>query len=92
MIWFAGALIVDDELREILQCVGGLSVPAAGLDDNTDLFSAGLSSLATVNVMLAIEQKFDVEIPDELLTRRTFQTLASLRNTLGELRSGIVVA
>ena len=83
---------MDDELRVILQSFGGLSVPADRLDDNADLFSAGLSSLATVNVMLAIEQKFEIEIPDELLTRRTFSTLASLRNTVNNLRPRIVAA
>ncbi len=83
---------MDDELRLILQSFGGLSVPADRLDDDADLFCAGLSSLATVNVMLAIEQKFEIEIPDELLTRRTFRTLASLRNTVNDLRSRIVAA
>lgn len=83
---------MDDELRLILQSFGGLSIPADRLDDHTDLFAAGLSSLATVNVMLAIEQKFSIEIPDELLTRRTFQTLASLRATVSDLRSPVVPA
>lgn len=83
---------MDNELRIILQSFGGLSVPVDRLDDQADLFSAGLSSLATVNVMLAIEQKFDIEIPDELLTRRTFQTLASLQSVVGELRSRIAAA
>ena len=92
MAELTGDLIVEEELRVILQSYGGLSVPVDSLDENTDLFAAGLSSLATVNVMLAIEQKFGIEIPDELLTRRTFQTLASLRNTVGELCTGVAAA
>ena len=83
---------MDNELRVILQSCGGLSVPVDRLDDSADLYVAGLSSLATVNVMLAIEQKFAIEIPDELLTRRTFQTLASLRSTVSDLRSRALTA
>ena len=83
---------MDDELRGILRSFGGLSVPVDRLDEEADLFAAGLSSLATVNVMLALEQRFAIEIPDELLTRRTFQTLASLRRTVDSLQSGVVTA
>ncbi len=83
---------MDDELRGILKSFGGLSVPVDRLEEEADLFAAGLSSLATVNVMLALEQRFMIEIPDEFLTRRTFQTIASLRRTVNALRSGVVTA
>ena len=83
---------MDDELSGILRSFGGLSVPVDRLDEETDLFAAGLSSLATVNVMLALEQRFAIEIPDELLTRRTFQTLASLRRVVDSLRPRVVTA
>ena len=83
---------MNDELRRVLQVAGGLSVPVDQLDEDSDLFAAGLSSLATVNVMLAIEQRFAIEIPDELLTRRTFRSLASLRRTVESLRSGVLTA
>ena len=83
---------MNDELRRVLQVAGALSVPVDQLDEDSDLFAAGLSSLATVNVMLAIEQRFAIEIPDELLTRRTFRSLASLRRTVESLRSGVLTA
>jgi acyl carrier protein len=83
---------MNDELRDILSTFGGLSVSADSLGDDADLFAAGLSSLATVNVMLAIEQRFDIEIPDDLLTRKTFQTIASLTKIIGELRVGALPA
>ena len=78
---------MDEELRRILRLQGGLSIPISQLADEADLYAAGLSSLATVNVMLAIEHCFAIEIPDDLLTRRTFQTLSSLRRTVLDLQA-----
>ena len=83
---------MDDEIRKVLRSVGGLSVHVDGLKEDTDLFLAGLSSLATVNVMLALEHRFSIEIPDELLTRRTFQTLGSLKKTVKALRAEVAPA
>ena len=34
-----------------------------------DLYAAGMTSHASVNVMLALEDAFDIEFPDELLTK-----------------------
>jgi acyl carrier protein len=50
----------------------------AELGDEADLFSAGLTSHATVNVMLAIEDALGIEFPDELLNRSTFVSIESL--------------
>jgi acyl carrier protein len=42
-----------------------------------DLYELGLTSHASVNVMLALEDEFDIEFPDEVLKKSTF---ASVRN------------
>jgi acyl carrier protein len=70
--------VYRDQIREILSKQGYLSVEVASLADDSDLYAAGLTSLITVNVLLAIEDRFDVEFPDELLSRRTFQTIGAL--------------
>jgi len=36
--------------------------------------------------MLALENAFDVEFPDEMLTRSTFASIASIRNALEQLQ------
>ena len=81
---------MDEELRRILQAHGGLSTSIDRLGEEADLYAAGLNSLATVNVMLAIEHRFSIEIPDDLLTRRTFQTLSALRRTVSKLQAEMV--
>jgi acyl carrier protein len=59
-------------------------VSAVGVDD--DLYQAGMSSHASVNVMLALEEAFDVEFPDELLTRSVFETIASIERAVERLK------
>lgn len=65
-------------IRTILSEVARLDVPVDSLDDQADLYAAGLSSLATVHVMLAMENQFGIEIPDHLLTRQLFRSISSL--------------
>jgi acyl carrier protein len=83
---------MEDQLRRILNEVGGLAVPAASIASDGDLFAAGLTSFATVSVMLAIEDCFEVEIPDELVNRATFRTIAKLAEVVMALQSGSVAA
>ena len=59
---------------------------AVGADE--DLAEAGLSSLDTVNLMLAVEAEFDVKIPDRDMTPANFRTVARI----GALVSTLVKA
>jgi acyl carrier protein len=72
-------------IRDILARHGRLSVDVGTLRDDSDLYRAGLTSLATVNVMLALEEHFDVEFPDALLTRKSFASLESIADAVAEL-------
>ncbi|NPD65150.1 acyl carrier protein [Lichenicola cladoniae] len=81
---------MENRIRDILSKVGRLPVPVGGIGIDDDLYDAGLSSLASVNVMLAIEQAFDIEFPDQLLTRRSFQTIRSLTGVVDALKSSAV--
>ncbi len=66
------------ELRHILSETACLDVPVETLSDADDLYAAGLSSLGTVRVMLAIEEAFGIEVPGELITFELFQSVDSL--------------
>jgi acyl carrier protein len=73
---------MTDEIRQIVADNGKLPVDVATLTEEDDLFDAGMTSHANVNVMLALEDVYDVEFPEELLRRSTFQTLAAIRDTI----------
>jgi acyl carrier protein len=78
----------SDIIREIVAEHARLRVDVASLDDDADLYEAGLTSLSTVNLMLALEERFDVEFLDRMLRRRTFQSIGSLAEAIAELKGG----
>ena len=77
--------MINDRVREIVIQQGQLPVDAAQVSDNADLYALGLSSLRTVNIMLALEDEFDVEFPDESLSRRTFESVLSIAEAIEDL-------
>jgi acyl carrier protein len=81
---------IDDRIRAVLTAHGRLPVAASGLKEGDDLYQRGLSSHASVNVMLALEDAFDVEFPDSLLRRDTFRSVESIRGALESLGVAVV--
>jgi acyl carrier protein len=69
----------------VLKNAGCLQVDVDQLADDADLYAAGLNSHATVNLMLALEDAFDVELPDRLLRRRTFSSVGAIAEALSEI-------
>ena len=77
----------DSEIRAVLRDHARLPVDVESLDTDTDLFAAGMSSHASVNVMLALEDTFDVEFPDAMLKRSVFESISAIDSALSELRA-----
>ncbi len=73
------------QIRDVLAQHGHLMSAATTLAEDQNLYIAGLTSHASVNVMLALEEEFDVEFPDMLLKRSTFESISSLRSALDSL-------
>ena len=76
---------MHDRIRSIVGEHGRLSVSIDQLDDDASLYQAGLTSHASVNLMLAIEESFGIEFPERMLRRRTFESIASIAAAVGEL-------
>lgn len=76
---------MKQKIRDILAKHGGLPVPVDTLADDADLYAAGLSSFASVQVMLGIEEAFDVEFPDNLLNRKSFQSVDAITKAVSSL-------
>jgi acyl carrier protein len=76
------------EIRQILKEHGRLATDPTTLADDADLYQAGMTSHASVNVMLALEGHFDVEFPDAMLKRGVFSSIASIREALETLTAG----
>src|SRR5690606_41883690 len=50
--------------------------------DAADLYAAGLSSFASVQLMLGLEEAFDIEFPDHMLNRKSFASIAAIEATV----------
>jgi acyl carrier protein len=79
---------LDETIRSVLKTQGRLAEDPDTLGDKDDLYMSGLSSHASVNVMLALENEFDVEFPVEMLTKATFQSISNVRAALEKLGVG----
>jgi acyl carrier protein len=81
--WSRETSPVDDSqtptrIRTILSNHGRLGRDAMQLAEHDDLYAAGMTSLASVNVMLALENEFSVEFPDQMLNRSMFMSIAAI--------------
>lgn len=75
-----------ETIRRLVDEQGRLAVTTAPLDDNADLYASGLTSFAAVQLMLALEEAFDVEFPDRMLNRKSFASITAIADCLRELK------
>jgi acyl carrier protein len=78
---------MDETIREVLTEHGRLAVDAESIDENADLFAAGMTSHASVNVMLALEDAFDIEFSEKMLRKSTFESIAAIRAGVTEMQA-----
>ncbi len=71
-----------ETIRTLLAQHGKLATDVNMIGKDQSLYAAGLTSHASVNVMLAIEDEYDIEFPERLLKRATFETIGNLSEAL----------
>lgn len=74
-----------DEIRNLILQYAKLSCDAAAVADDADLFDLGMTSLTSVDLMLALENHFDVEFPTEMLRRATFRSMLAIEQSIRKL-------
>lgn len=77
-----------EKIRETLRQYARLNRDVNGIAENADLYACGLTSHATVNLMLGLEDAFQVEFPERMLRRRTFESITNIRESIVELTAG----
>lgn len=75
-------ITMSDQIRAVLAEYGRLPVEIETVADDDDLYRAGLTSHASVNVMLGLEDAFDIEFPDDLLRKNTFESIDAISAAL----------
>ena len=53
---------------------------------STDLYQAGMTSYASVALMIAVENEFELEFPDAMLSRNVFESIDSIANAIENLQ------
>lgn len=76
---------MEERIKAVLTAYGRLPSSVDDLGGSDDLYRAGLTSHASVNVMLGLEDEFDVEFPDSMLRKSTFESIQSIESALREL-------
>lgn len=74
-----------ERVRSLVADHGGLAVDVADLAADADLYRAGMSSFASVQLMLALEEAFDIEFPESMLSPRTFSSLTAIQSAVSQL-------
>ena len=74
-----------DRIRRILKEHARLEADIESLGDGDDLYGAGMTSFASVNVMLALEEEFDIEFPDNMLRRSVFESVTAISSAVQSL-------
>lgn len=71
-------LEIERGVREVLLACANLPVDATAIEGTASLYDAGMTSHSTVRVMLGLEDRFDLEFPDEYLERSIFAQVDSI--------------
>lgn len=71
-----------ERIRQVVKDHAGLRVPLDQLTDSTDLYRAGMNSHASVLLMVALENEFELEFPDGLLSRDVFESIDAIAEAI----------
>lgn len=77
-----------ERVRRVVESCAQIPGGLASLAPDASLYDAGMSSRASVTVMIALEAEFDLEFPDELLNRNVFESIASIAAAIEKIRTG----
>ena len=72
--------ITPEEKKRVLLQILSSEILEEGtrIDENTDLHEAGLDSMATMQLLIRIEQRFGTQIPASKLTKENLSTVNNL--------------
>lgn len=65
-------------VRLVLREAVTLAKPPEELEDNGDLYALGLSSFDLISLLVALESRFGIEFPKEMMERGTFASVDAI--------------
>jgi acyl carrier protein len=78
--------MIASEIRTILKAHSRIGPALDGLGDDANLFTAGMTSLASVDVILALEETLGIEFADHMMHRKTFESVNAIATAIASLK------
>lgn len=77
------------EIRSIVIEQAQLPIEAQKISDTMDLDEAGITSLGRMNVILALEDRYQITFPDEMMTRKNFSSITAMSKAVDTVLSKV---
>lgn len=76
----ASDLSIESRIKEVIVRSLTLSISPDEIDSDAQLFGGGLglNSIATMEIIVGIEEEFDIEVPDEDLRVELFDSVKAM--------------
>lgn len=78
---------VEERIRKVVSRQTPIGSAADTVNALQNLWELGIDSLASVRMMIGIEEEFGIQFPESLLTRSTFENIASIAGAVRGLLS-----
>ncbi|CAM4434679.1 phosphopantetheine-binding protein [Paenibacillus tarimensis] len=66
--------------ERLMGCVMNVISHRTGLNDNSNLLKAGVDSINFIRIVVALEEEFGIEIPDDAIVLDNFSSIARIRS------------
>ena len=79
---------MDDNLLKILDeaVKDGLHKNIYDIDENTNLFNIGLDSIGFINIIVALENAYDIFIDEDDLETEKFSTIKNIKEYIEKIQ------
>jgi acyl carrier protein len=75
-------------IRAIVKEHARITLPLSALEDSAPLYQAGMTSFASVQLMMALENEFALEFPDSMLRREVFESIDAIARAIKSVLQG----
>jgi len=76
---------ITTRVQQVIAEYAEIGTASNTINADDDLFALGMSSRASVGVMLGLESEFDIEFPDNMLRKDVFESMQSIATAVGSL-------
>jgi len=77
---------MKERIQKLVKDNAGLGAGFEQIDHSTNLYRAGMTSYASVVLMIALENEFSIEFPDGMLSRSVFESIDSIATAIESLQ------